>query len=123
MNGFDELSAALAPWLERLAGPAAALWAWLPQTLVAVGIFFFVAGTVGLLRFPDVFARLHALTKADNLGLGLVLAGLALAGGSPAFAVKLLAVWLLVLLASTVSCHLLARYALHSEPVVWNHKP
>jgi multicomponent Na+:H+ antiporter subunit G len=36
---------------------------------VSAGAFFFLAGTVGLLRFPDSFTRLHALTKADNLGL------------------------------------------------------
>ena len=47
-------------------------------TVVAVvaGAFFFFAGTVGLLRFPDSLTRLHALTKADNLGLGLVVLGL-----------------------------------------------
>ena len=42
-------------------------------TIIAVsaGALFFLAGTVGLLRFPDSLSRLHALTKADNLGLGL----------------------------------------------------
>ena len=39
---------------------------------IATGAFFFFAGTVGLLRFPDALTRLHALTKSDNLGLGLV---------------------------------------------------
>ena len=43
---------------------------------IGSGAFFFLAGTVGLLRFPDALTRLHALTKADNLGLGLVVAGL-----------------------------------------------
>ena len=43
---------------------------------IAAGAFFFLAGTVGLLRFPDPLTRLHALTKADNLGLGLVVLGL-----------------------------------------------
>ena len=42
---------------------------------VVAGAFFFLAGTVGLLRFPDSLTRLHALTKADNLGLGLVVVG------------------------------------------------
>jgi multicomponent Na+:H+ antiporter subunit G len=37
---------------------------------VSAGAFFFLAGSVGLLRFPDALSRLHALTKADNLGLG-----------------------------------------------------
>src|SRR3990172_10797334 len=47
--------------------------------LIISGGFFFFAGTIGLLRFPDVYTRLHALTKADNLGLGLTIAGLLLA--------------------------------------------
>ena len=43
---------------------------------VVAGAFFFLAGSVGLLRFPDAYTRLHALTKADNLGLALVVIGL-----------------------------------------------
>ena len=46
--------------------------------LLLAGAGFFLAGTVGLLRFPDVYTRLHALTKADNVGLGLIIAGLVL---------------------------------------------
>ena len=42
---------------------------------IGAGVFFFFAGTVALLRFPDSLSRLHALTKADNLGLGLVVLG------------------------------------------------
>ena len=40
--------------------------------LLILGGIFFLAGTVGLLRFPDVYTRLHALTKADNVGLGFI---------------------------------------------------
>ena len=36
-------------------------------------LVFYLAGSVGLLRLPDLYSRLHALTKADNLGLGLLL--------------------------------------------------
>jgi multicomponent Na+:H+ antiporter subunit G len=49
---------------------------------VSGGGFFFLAGTVGLVRFPDALTRLHALTKADNLGLGLVVIGLLPRAGS-----------------------------------------
>jgi len=56
-----------------------------------------------------VFARLHALTKADNLGLGLIVAGLSLQAGSAAVVVRLLLVWLVVMLASATTCSLLAR--------------
>ncbi|HSK54939.1 MAG TPA: monovalent cation/H(+) antiporter subunit G [Jiangellales bacterium] len=76
--------------------------------LAVVGCAFFVAGTVGVLRFPDLRSRLHAITKADNLGLGLVLAALALQALSPAVAVKLGLVWLLALLASSTISFLLA---------------
>ncbi|MBV9655427.1 MAG: monovalent cation/H(+) antiporter subunit G, partial [Acetobacteraceae bacterium] len=43
---------------------------------IAAGALFFMAGTAGLLRFPDTLTRLHALTKVDNLGLGLIVLGL-----------------------------------------------
>jgi multicomponent Na+:H+ antiporter subunit G len=80
-------------------------------TICAVlgGAFFFLAGTVGLLRFPDSLTRLHALTKADNLGLGLVLFGLGVDAGSVSFGLKLIAVWVLALLASATVSQLIAR--------------
>lgn len=80
--------------------------------LIAGALVFFLAGSVGLLRLPDVHSRLHALTKADNLGLGLLALGIALADGSLLTALKLLLIWLLVLAASAASAHLLARHAL-----------
>jgi multicomponent Na+:H+ antiporter subunit G len=78
---------------------------------IAGGAFFFLAGTVGLLRFPDTLTRLHALTKADNLGLGLIVLGLMPRFDSLLAAVKLVVVWLLVLLASAVVSQLIARAA------------
>lgn len=75
------------------------------------GTGFFVAGTVGLLRFPDVYTRLHALTKADNLGLGLVAIGLALQSASWLVALKVLLVWILALAASATVCNLVAKSA------------
>ena len=78
---------------------------------VSAGAFFFFAGTVGLLRFPDTLTRLHALTKADNLGLGLVVLGpLPRAGGLRA-GFKLVCIWLLVLLAGATISQLIARAA------------
>ena len=83
--------------------------------LIGLGMAFFVAGTIGLLRFPDLFTRLHALTKADNLGLGLVVAGLAVHSGSLFVAIKLLFIWILVMLASASVSHLIARTARAAE--------
>lgn len=84
----------------------------LTLALLALGGFFFLAGTAGVLRFPDVHARLHAITKADNLGLGLVVAALAVQAESVAAAAKLALVWLLALLASAAASYLIANSAL-----------
>lgn len=87
--------------------------------LIAAGAGFFLAGTVGLLRFPDVYTRLHALTKADNVGLGLIVAGLVLQAPNWVVAGKLMLIWLLVLVASASSCHLVARAALNKGVIPW----
>lgn len=79
--------------------------------VVPLGAMFFLAGTVGLLRFPDALTRLHALTKADNLGLALIVLGLLPQAGSVMAAVKLLGLWLLVLLGSATAGQMMARVA------------
>lgn len=79
--------------------------------LLLAGGVFFLAGTLGLLRFPDVYTRLHALTKADNLGLGLIVLGLMLQADSLAAAGKLLFIWLLLLAASATAGQLVASWA------------
>ena len=82
---------------------------------ISIGGIFFLAGTVGLLRFPDALTRLHALTKADNLGLGLVVLGLLPRADGPLGALKLVVVWLLVLVAGATVSQLIARVAQRVE--------
>ncbi|HXB77700.1 MAG TPA: monovalent cation/H(+) antiporter subunit G [Bradyrhizobium sp.] len=76
---------------------------------ISAGTFFFLAGTVGLLRFPDSLTRLHALTKADNLGLGLVALGLIPHADSALSALKLIVIWVLVLLSGGSTSQLIGR--------------
>lgn len=90
--------------------------------LLVIGAVFFLAGTLGLLRFPDVYTRLHALTKADNLGLGFVVAGLAIESADLARAAKLVCIWGLVLLSSSISCQLIARAALARGVQPWSER-
>lgn len=85
---------------------------WLTVVLCVSGAVFFTGGTLGLLRFPDLLSRLHALTKADNLGLGLVVAGLCLQAGGLAGVVKLILIWALALVAGSSMCFLLGRHEL-----------
>lgn len=83
--------------------------------MVGAGAFFFLAGTIGLLRFPDPPTRLHALTKADNLGLGLIVLGLLPHAGSLLGGLKLVLVWALVQIGSSAASQLLARIALRGQ--------
>ncbi len=83
--------------------------------LIVSGLGFYMAGSIGLLRLPDLYSRLHALTKADNLGLGLLTAGLALYTQDLLIALKLVLIWLAVLAASAASAHLIAQHARRRE--------
>jgi multicomponent Na+:H+ antiporter subunit G len=80
--------------------------------LSIAGVVFFIAGTVGLLRFPDTLMRLHAITKADNLGLGFIVLALALQSDSIFMAGKLVLIWLLALLVGANACFMIGRWAL-----------
>lgn len=84
---------------------------WLSWPLLIGGLAFFAAGSLGLLRFPDVYSRLHALTKADTLGLGLVVAGLSCRADSLLEVGQMIVIWLLVLASGATACQLLARQA------------
>ncbi len=87
---------------------------------IILGVPFFLSGTVGLLRFPDIYTRLHALTKADNVGLGLIVLGLAFQADNWQIVTKLVLIWILVLLASSASCHLVARRAMQNQIQPWS---
>lgn len=83
---------------------------------VIAGLFFFIAGTVGLLRFPDTHSRLHALTKADNLGLGFIAIGLAFQMPDVLSIARIGLVWLLTVFAAATVAQLIARAALDRLP-------
>jgi multicomponent Na+:H+ antiporter subunit G len=83
--------------------------------LAIAGAFFYIAGTVGMLRLPDIFTRLHALTKADNLGLGLILLALLPQMPNLLAVLKLFLIWVLVLLAGATGAHLIAKRAVRRD--------
>ncbi len=84
--------------------------------LLVVGAAFFAGGTLGIIRFPDSLSRLHALAKADNLGLGFVVAGLVLQAATFAAAGKLILIWIIAMIAGSSGSYLVARHTLqHSE--------
>ena len=80
--------------------------------LMVLGAAFCVLATLGILRFPDVYTRLHAASKAGPLGAGLILLSAAFASGDPMIGVRSAMGFLFLVATSPVSAHLLARAAL-----------
>lgn len=83
--------------------------------LLFAGLFFFTAGTVGLLRFPDVFSRMHATTKCDTLGAGLILLGLVFMPGGIYLRLKLLLVIAFLWLTNPTAAHYMSRAVYRSN--------
>lgn len=75
------------------------------------GGFFCVIGAIGLIRMPDFYTRMHALSVIDTLGAGLILLGLLLQVDAWLVAVKLVAIGLLLFFAGPTAAHALAKAA------------
>lgn len=79
---------------------------------LAGGGFFCVVGAIGMLRMPDVYTRMHAVSVIETLGAGLILLGLLLQAGFTLVAVKLIMLGALIFLSSPTATHALARAAM-----------
>jgi len=77
--------------------------------------FFFMVGTVGLIRLPDVFSRMHATTKSDTLGAGLALIALMVYRGFDPVSLKLFLILIFIYATNPVSAHIIAKAAYDKE--------
>ncbi|WGI17502.1 monovalent cation/H(+) antiporter subunit G [Methanonatronarchaeum sp. AMET-Sl] len=77
--------------------------------LIAVGVFFFIVGLIGLIRLPDVFTRLHATTKCDTLGVGAILLGLIIYQGFDITAIKLFMIIFFVYLTNPTAAQIISK--------------
>lgn len=87
--------------------------------LVCGGVFFLVTGAVGMIRFPDIYTRMHAAGKCDTLGSLLVLTGLACHQGLVLASAKLLIVAVFILVTSPTATHAIARAARRNRVEGW----
>ena len=76
------------------------------------GLFFMLVGTVGVLRMPDVYTRLHAAGMTDTMGAGLLLLGMGFQAGISLITVRLVIVYAFLLFTSPIGTHALARAAI-----------
>lgn len=89
-------------------------------SLLLLGAAFVLVSAVGVLRFPDIFMRLHAATKAGTLGAGLVLLAAAIFFASLAVSVKATVVFLFLLITAPVAAHVLGRAAYVDGAEKWS---
>ena len=87
--------------------------------LISLGTFFFTTATLGLLRFPDFYSRMHATGKGDTLGMLLSLAGLALYTGFSLTSIKIIFIAVFVFITSPTATHALLRAGFESDVVPW----
>ncbi len=93
--------------------------------LLVAGSIFCMIGGLGLIRLPDVYARMHGAGITDTLGAGLILAGLMVQGGFSQVTVKLILILIFLLFTSPTSTYALANAAYHRglEPLLGTPRP
>jgi multicomponent Na+:H+ antiporter subunit G len=87
---------------------------------ILIGSFFVVCGSIGMLRMPDIYTRLHSASMIDTVGAGFLILGMILQAGFTLVTVKLLFVLAIFFFTLPVASHALARAALHEgiKPVL-----
>lgn len=91
----------------------------LAASLMLVGLFFVLAGVIGLIRLPDFYARLHATSKCDTLGLACVVGGIALHTGVTLMTAKVLLIVVFLAVMNATAAHALGRAAYRSGLQPW----
>ena len=75
------------------------------------GLFFFFVGVLGLVRMPDVFTRMHATTKCDTMGAGLIFVALIIWQGFSFISLNILLILIFVWLTNPTAAHAIAKSA------------
>lgn len=87
--------------------------------LVVCGVFLFASGTLGLIRLPDFYCRMHATGKCDTLGALLTLTGLAVYHGFSLVSLKIIFIVIFIFLANPTATHAIGRAALVNRVQLW----
>ena len=96
--------------------------------LLCAGVFLFVVGVIGILRFPDFYTRLHAAGKCDTLGAILLLFAIALFNlqeftlTNALVSLKILAILAFVFVSSPTATHAITEAALIGGVEPWTRE-
>lgn len=87
--------------------------------LILLGVFFMLVAAIGLLRLPDFYTRMSAITKGATLGMGLIVTGIGIYFNDPEMMLKILAILFFTLITSPVAAHAITRAAIHKKVTLW----
>jgi multicomponent Na+:H+ antiporter subunit G len=90
--------------------------------LLLAALFFHAVAALGVIRLPDFYTRLHAVSKAETLGVVLTVSAVALSAGVSVLAAKLVLVAVFLFLANPTSTHAIARAALRTGLKPWRRE-
>ncbi len=86
---------------------------------ILAGSAFMLIASIGLLRFPDFYIRMSAITKGATLGLGLILTGMGIYFNQPDMLVKVAVIIAFSFVTSPVAAHVIGRTAVHLKIPFW----
>lgn len=87
------------------------------------GVFLQAVAALGVVRMPDVYTRLHAVSKAETLGLLLTLVAIGISTGLSLTTVKVALVAVFLYLATPTATHAITRAALRLGVLPWQRRP
>ncbi|MFT2009431.1 monovalent cation/H(+) antiporter subunit G [Pontibacter sp. 13R65] len=87
---------------------------------ILAGVAFMLISTIGLLRFPDFYIRMSAITKGATLGVGLILTGLGIYFNQPSMMLKVLAIVYFTFITAPVAAHVIGRTAVQNKIPFWD---
>ncbi|RDV14778.1 monovalent cation/H(+) antiporter subunit G [Pontibacter diazotrophicus] len=89
------------------------------SVLILMGVFFMLVAAIGLLRLPDFYTRMSAITKGATLGMGLIVLGIGVYFNDPEMMFKILAILFFTIITSPVAAHAITRTAIHKKVTFW----
>lgn len=81
----------------------------LSMLLISLGLFFFLVGAIGVIRFPDALTRAHGAAKSDTLGAALCIVGLMIKAGFTPVSFKLMLIIFFLWTANPTAAHMVAK--------------
>lgn len=94
---------------------------YLAGILLIIGAGFTLVATIGIVRLPDIYSRMHAASKAGTVGGGVMLIALAVFADDPAIVLRAVAAVAFLMLTAPVSAHLLAKSAYSAGYRLWDN--